>query len=109
MKLFIDSSDNSKTIVKINDKEFERHNDSPRNQNVFGFLISCVESEGFTPQDITEIAVNQGPGSFTGTRIGVAIANALGFSLGLKVNNKNVPVDVIYATPPSITLPKSKS
>ena len=108
MTLFIDSSDNSKTIIRINDKEFVRHNDSPRNQDVFGFLISCVESEGFNSEDITEITVNQGPGSFTGTRIGVAIANALGFVLGLKVNGKNPPVDVIYSTPPSITLPKYK-
>jgi len=108
MTLYIDSSDNGKTIIRINDKEFVRQNDSPRNQDVFGFLINCVESEGLTPQNITEINVNQGPGSFTGTRIGVAIANALGFALGLKVNGKNPPVDVVYSSPPSITLPKAK-
>lgn len=108
MKLYIDSSDNSKTIIKIDDKEFVKQNSSPRDQDVFGFLKSCLESEGLTPQDITEISVNQGPGSFTGTRVGVTIANALGFSLGISVNGKKPPVEVIYSAPPSITFPKTK-
>lgn len=37
-------------------------------------------------KDITAIEVNTGPGSFTGTRVGVAIANALGFALNIPVN-----------------------
>lgn len=35
---------------------------------------------------ITAIEVNTGPGSFTGTRVGVAVANALGFALDIPVN-----------------------
>lgn len=38
--------------------------------------------------DIKGIEVNPGPGSFTGTRVGVAVANALAFALGIKVNGK---------------------
>ena len=38
--------------------------------------------------DLDEVEVNAGPGSFTGTRVGVAIANALGFALKVKVNKK---------------------
>lgn len=38
--------------------------------------------------DLTEIRVNPGPGSFTGTRVGVTVANALGFSLNIPVNGK---------------------
>ena len=38
--------------------------------------------------DIKGIEVNVGPGSFTGTRVGVAVANALGFTLNIKVNGK---------------------
>ena len=34
--------------------------------------------------------VNRGPGSFTGLRVGVAIANALGFLLKIPVNGKRV-------------------
>jgi tRNA threonylcarbamoyladenosine biosynthesis protein TsaB len=40
---------------------------------------------------ITEIVVNSGPGSYTGTRIGITIAQALGFAWGVPV--KAVPKD----------------
>ncbi len=36
--------------------------------------------------DVTSIEVDTGPGSFTGTRVGVAVANALGFALNIPVN-----------------------
>ena len=39
---------------------------------------------------ITEIKINKGPGSFTGLRVGVAIANSLGFLLKIPVNGKKV-------------------
>lgn len=39
-------------------------------------------------KEITAIQVNPGPGSFTGTRVGVAIANALAFALKIPINGK---------------------
>jgi tRNA threonylcarbamoyladenosine biosynthesis protein TsaB len=41
-------------------------------------------------EKITEVEVNKGPGSFTGIRVGVAIANALSFLLKISVNGKKV-------------------
>src|SRR3989344_9113002 len=38
--------------------------------------------------DLSAVEVNVGPGSFTGTRVGVAVANALGFALDIPVNGK---------------------
>src|SRR3989338_3625265 len=38
--------------------------------------------------DLTAVEVNPGPGSFTGTRVGVAVANALGYALAIPVNGK---------------------
>ncbi len=105
MKLYIDSTDNTKVIVRLDDKEFINTVDSPRNQNVFGFILSCLETESVSQKDIAEIEVNPGPGSFTGTRIGVSIANALGFALGIKVNGQDNPIEPIYSAPPSITKP----
>lgn len=106
MKLYLDTTDNTKTVIKINDKLHTRTTQNPREQDVFGFLTSVFTEEGITPSEITEIYVNEGPGSFTGTRIGVAIANSLGFALNLPVNNQPVPVSPVYSQPPNIT--KSK-
>lgn len=36
-------------------------------------------------QDLEGIVVFQGPGSFTGLRIGVSVANALAYSLGIPI------------------------
>lgn len=36
-------------------------------------------------KDIKTIAVNQGPGSYTGTRVGITIANTLGWTLNVPV------------------------
>ncbi|KKT40267.1 hypothetical protein A3K29_02650 [Candidatus Collierbacteria bacterium RIFOXYB2_FULL_46_14] len=103
MKLFLDSTDNTRVLVRLDNKEFVNHVDSPRNQDVFGFLLSCVEIENLKQEDITEVEVNCGPGSFTGTRIGVSIANALGFALGIPINGQKNPVEPIYSSAPSIT------
>lgn len=38
--------------------------------------------------DLSSIEVDLGPGSFTGTRVGVTVANALGYALKIPVNGK---------------------
>ena len=101
--LYIDSTDNKRTICKINEKEFIHEVDSPRDQDVFGFIKSILGKENINPEDIDEIKVNPGPGSFTGTRVGVAIANMLSYALEIKVNGSHTPVEAIYSSPPSIT------
>ncbi len=42
------------------------------------------------------IEVATGPGSFTGIRVGVSVANALGFSLGIPVNGKKIEDKLVY-------------
>ncbi|MBR0444692.1 MAG: tRNA (adenosine(37)-N6)-threonylcarbamoyltransferase complex dimerization subunit type 1 TsaB [Clostridia bacterium] len=49
----------------------------------------ALEQSGYTLHDVDYVAVNIGPGSFTGLRIGICVANALGFALGIPV----IPVD----------------
>jgi tRNA threonylcarbamoyladenosine biosynthesis protein TsaB len=39
---------------------------------------------------IKEIEVNLGPGSFTGLRVGVSVANALAWTLKVPVNGKKI-------------------
>ena len=43
-------------------------------QTLLAMGEDLLRSCGFTPQDVTHVAVAAGPGSFTGVRIGVAAA-----------------------------------
>ena len=59
-------------------------------------LIGLFKKTNLGFFDIKDIEVQTGPGSYTGLRVGVAIANALAFCLRVKVNNKNFEGDLVY-------------
>lgn len=46
---------------------------------------------------IGRIEVETGPGSFTGIRVGVSVANALGFALGIPINGKKLETELLYS------------
>lgn len=48
-------------------------------------LQQVLQSEQKQWGDISGIVVYQGPGSFTGLRIGISVANALSYSLGIPI------------------------
>lgn len=48
-------------------------------------IEQLLERSNQTKQDIQGIIVFQGPGSFTGLRIGITVANALAYSLNIPV------------------------
>jgi tRNA threonylcarbamoyladenosine biosynthesis protein TsaB len=48
-------------------------------------ISELLEKQGISLQDIKAIAVYEGPGSFTGLRIGVTVANALANALSVPV------------------------
>ena len=45
---------------------------------------------------VDEIEVDRGPGSYTGIRVGVSVANALGFALNIPVNGKKMETSLKY-------------
>ena len=102
-KLYIDSSNNLEIIIKleIEGKTFIRkHVGQQRSsQMVLPLIDEILKEHGIKVQEITKIFVNPGPGSFTGLRVGVAIANTLGFLLGISVNDKPVGqmVEPVYS------------
>ncbi len=96
MKLYIDTSDREKIIVGIDSKKIETKVHERSSQRLLPFIDEVLEKNKFTVKDITEIEVNTGPGSFTGIRVGVAVANTLGFVLGIPVNGKKIEVDINY-------------
>ena len=89
IKLIIDTTDNSKTTIELQlkdrvDKITEKN--VPKSQITLQLIDKILKRSDLKPTEIEEIEVKTGPGSFTGTRVGVAIANALGFGLDVKVN-----------------------
>ena len=59
-------------------------------QTILPMIEKFLKKYSLKPEDLTEIKVNTGPGSFTGLRVGLAIVNALSFVLGVPVNDKKV-------------------
>ena len=106
MKLFLDSTDNKKVIIRLDGEEFVNKYDSPREQDVLLFLNGLLEKKNKSLDDVAEVEVNPGPGSFTGSRVGVAIANALAYALKIKVNGKTPPILPVYSAPPNISAAK---
>ncbi|WP_278034823.1 tRNA (adenosine(37)-N6)-threonylcarbamoyltransferase complex dimerization subunit type 1 TsaB [Flavobacterium nitratireducens] len=57
------------------------------------FIEDCVKEAGISYKDLAAIAVSQGPGSYTGLRIGVSAAKGLCFALGIPL----IAVDTLQA------------
>jgi tRNA threonylcarbamoyladenosine biosynthesis protein TsaB len=102
MVLYIDTSDRQHIIVKI--KQNSQILDEISDQNELGsqvllpLIIKLLEKNNLKFEDLTEIEANEGPGSYTGLRVGASIAQSLGFSLNIPVNGKlNQPVDLKYS------------
>ncbi len=78
----------------------ERTSDSTRMkaQMTLPLIDELLREASLTLADITHIYVHTGPGSFTGLRVGVTIANTLGWALGVPVNDKPIgeSVTVVY-------------
>lgn len=88
MKLHIDTSVSSETKIALNAKEYESQR-SGKSQDVLELIADSLKEENKSLQDISEITVATGPGSFTGLRVGVTVAITLGWALGVPVNGKD--------------------
>ena len=90
MKLFIDTSDREKITIGLDEKRFETVAKKEASQRLLPFIVEVLKKEGASFEKIKEIEVATGPGSFTGLRVGVSVANALGWALGISVNGKDL-------------------
>ncbi len=92
--LLIDTRDSAKIKIglKANKRTKYAISDSRllKAQAVLPLIDKNLRSNNLKLKDINEIKVNTGPGSFTGLRVGISIANALGFFLKISVNGKKV-------------------
>ncbi len=93
--LLIDTSSSKKISVGLrleNKKTFSVENDATvlKSQILLILIDKLLSEHNLKISDINEIKVNLGPGSFTGLRVGIAVANTLGFTLKIPINGKKL-------------------
>lgn len=99
--LSIDSTDNQKTIVGI-DINHKKDNIIKKtsvwtSQVLLPAIEELLVKNNLSLGDLTQIKVKRGPGSFTGIRVGLSVANALGKLLDIPINGrKNKIVVPLY-------------
>ncbi|MEK7186522.1 MAG: tRNA (adenosine(37)-N6)-threonylcarbamoyltransferase complex dimerization subunit type 1 TsaB [Patescibacteria group bacterium] len=90
--LVIDAANSKEIVVGLQierKKYFLKHKtDSKKAQVILPMIEKLLKKNKIETEDIDSIEVNAGPGSFTGLRIGISIANTLGMILKIPVNGK---------------------
>ena len=101
MILWINTSDRKKIEVTLkNEKEILQTKFA---ENDFGsqvlltLITEILKENKLDFKDLDSIELEKGPGSYTGLKVGASIANALGFSLNIPVNNKKMETDLVYS------------
>lgn len=89
------STEQCSVALQVGNKLVSRAAVTPRehSQRILGFVQDVLEEQGVTLEQLDAIVVGHGPGSFTGVRIGVSVAQGLAFSRQLPV----IPVSTLTA------------
>ena len=100
MKLRIDTGDIFATKVTLYEGSMavgavvrEREK---RSQVVLEAIAEMLALKHIKLTDLDELEVYRGPGSYTGIRVGVTVANTLQFLLGIPLNGEMHPINAIY-------------
>ena len=81
MRLYLDTADRNKKIIKIF-KGSKVIGKVSGIEDEFILIKKILKNSNVSIDDISRIDVNKGPGSFTGLKIGVSIANSFNYSKG---------------------------
>lgn len=65
-------------------------------QVLLPLIDRLLKTKNLKYENLDGIEVEVGPGSFTGLRVGISVANALGFSLRIPVNGKKIETELRY-------------
>ncbi len=93
MKLFIDTSNTERIVVGLGDERYEADAREEKAQKLLPFIEETLKKKHTSINQITEIEVVTGPGSFTGLRVGLSVANTIGWVLKIPVNGQDVIKD----------------
>ena len=95
MILGIDTSEINVTKVYLKNKagkivKILKEERKPGSQVLIPLIVKVLKSQNLDLGNLSAVEVNEGPGSFTGLKVGISVANALGYSLKIPVNGKKV-------------------
>lgn len=93
MILHIDTTETKNILVELKNIKGKTASKLKRRQQqgsqvLLPMIIDLLKNNKISLTNITQIEVNPGPGSFTGTRVGVSVANALSYALKIPINGK---------------------
>ena len=89
MKLFINTTVAKKAVVSLIDKNGTVVAQEEAEEPLIA-VDKLLRKTKRKLEDIEDISSNPGPGSFTGLRVGAAVAQTLNFALGKKVKPVNI-------------------
>lgn len=109
MKLYLDTSTPT-TILKLDDKAYQWESGRELAEKLLDFIHTKLRENGADWQDLSEITLMSGPGSFTGLRIGAAVVNTLAHELGIPLYDHHGQQHQVilpdYGRPANISQPK---
>jgi tRNA A37 threonylcarbamoyladenosine modification protein TsaB len=102
-KILIDTTKRYEKSVRLmkNGKELEK---ITGDIDIVASIHKLLEKTGLEIGDIKEVSANPGPGSFTGIKVGITIANVINWALGKKKLAELQKPE--YGREPNITLRK---
>jgi tRNA threonylcarbamoyladenosine biosynthesis protein TsaB len=98
MKLIIDTTKNRETMVKIIDLKPEIEViavSGHKSQSTLPAIEKILTQNNLTLESMTDFEVNAGPGSFTGVRVGIAVARTIAWLFARRINHQNPQVNIV--------------
>lgn len=87
--LFIDSATATLVVAIIIDEEikyiYNEHVDKDMSSNLMPVVAEAFKVSGIKPKDLDKIFAVNGPGSFTGIRVGLTVAKTMAWALDIPV------------------------
>lgn len=93
LKLYLDTSLAKKARVDLIDSQ--KIVDSVTTESPLKSIDKILRKHKLKLEDIENFDYNQGPGSFTGLRVGAAVVHTLNFALGKRSKQKELKYDQV--------------